>query len=57
MGCCGGKEEGMLNEPLEARRIISMQGVMKERDDDVQRHRSNEATPEKTKQWKNEELP
>ena len=55
MGCCGGKEEGMLNEPLEARRIMSMQGIMNERNDEVQRHRSNEATPEKTKQWKKEE--
>ena len=57
MGCCGGKEEGKLNEPLEARRIMSMQGIMRERNDEVQQHRSNEATPEKAKQWKKEDLP
>ena len=57
MGCCGGKEEGMLNEPLEARRIIAMQGIMRESDDGVQQHRSNEASPEKTPQWQKEEPP
>ena len=40
MGCCGGKEEGMPNEPFEARRIIALQGVMQDTDADVQQQSS-----------------
>ena len=46
MGCCGGKEEGMLDHRLEDRRIMAMKGVMMETD--AGSHQSiNPATIEK----------